>query len=155
MPQETTRKDRVAYAAYDAGGAVQAGIAHRGKSNNPYTLSWRRKGGLKLRQVASTGAYSQKVGSGKFIAPRMPLSSFANFLTSVVDRPVIDMVNSPSVYDFELEWTPDYEIDPNGAHRDRGILGVLEKQAGLRLEPRKSPFQILVIDHAERIPTDN
>jgi uncharacterized protein (TIGR03435 family) len=113
------------------------------------------EGGIKLRQAASTGTYSQKVGGGKFVASGMPLAGFAHFLTSVVERPVIDMVNSPSVYDFELEWTPDYEINPDGARRDRGILGVLERQAGLKLEPRKSPVQILVIDQAERIPTEN
>jgi uncharacterized protein (TIGR03435 family) len=31
----------------------------------------------------------------------------------------------------------------------------LQEQLGLKLEKRKGPVEILVIDHVERVPTDN
>lgn len=154
MPQETTRVTARLMLRTMLSERFKL-VLHTEEKLIPVYALVEAKGGLKLRQAEKTGTYSQKVGGGKFTARGMPLANFAGFLTSIVERPVIDMINSPNVYDFELEWTPDYEINRAGVHRDRGILGVLEKQAGLRLEPRKSPFQILVIDSAERIPTEN
>jgi uncharacterized protein (TIGR03435 family) len=35
------------------------------------------------------------------------------------------------------------------------ISSALEKQLGLKLEKTKTPLDVLVIDHVEKIPTDN
>jgi uncharacterized protein (TIGR03435 family) len=48
--------------------------------------------------------------------------------------------------------------DPGGAKPDDGgvdIFAALERQLGLRLEQKKVPLNILVVDHAEKVPTQN
>jgi uncharacterized protein (TIGR03435 family) len=35
------------------------------------------------------------------------------------------------------------------------IFAAVQQQLGLKLEPRLSPMDILVIDHAEKTPTEN
>ena len=41
--------------------------------------------------------------------------------------------------------------DPNGL----SLFGALQEKLGLRLEQRKSPVDILVVDGAEKVPTEN
>ena len=37
----------------------------------------------------------------------------------------------------------------------RSLLAVVEEQLGMKVEGRKLPAELLVIDHAERVPTEN
>ena len=52
----------------------------------------------------------------------------------------------------EFAWTR----DPGGAGRyDPGFWEALERETGLKAEKRKLPGDVIVIDHAERVPTEN
>ena len=81
-----------------------------------------------------------------------------------IDLPVIDQTGLKGIYDIDLQWIP-----PEGAGRGhRGsrlpppapdtkatsIFGAFEA-IGLKLQPGKHTFDILVIDHVERTPTEN
>lgn len=83
-----------------------------------------------------------------------------------IDRPVIDRTGLQGVYDFTLDYGPDV----GGSHGGRGgrsgaaeppdpsmQMSVIDgiKQLGLKLEPGQHAFDIVVIDHVERVPTDN
>jgi uncharacterized protein (TIGR03435 family) len=50
----------------------------------------------------------------------------------------------------QLDWVGIQNIDSGGLT----FPGALEKQLGLKLEPRKLPMTVLVIDSVER-PSDN
>jgi uncharacterized protein (TIGR03435 family) len=85
-----------------------------------------------------------------------------------VTHPVFDATRLEGGWDFVLSWSPPHLIrggdagsantsapvaaDPNGALT---IIEALEKQLGLKLELRKHPMPVLVIDHVEQTPTDN
>ena len=74
-----------------------------------------------------------------------------------MNRPVIDRTGLVGDFDFSLKYTPDDgsnpDADPN-APSSASIFTAMQEQLGLKLEPSKSPVEILVIDHVEQ-PSEN
>jgi uncharacterized protein (TIGR03435 family) len=86
--------------------------------------------------------------------------------TRNIDLPVVDQTGLTGVYDIDLQWVP-----PAGTGNGRGgrggnlpppdpdikatsIFGAFEA-LGLKLRPGKHSFDILVVDHVERTPSEN
>lgn len=72
-------------------------------------------------------------------------------------RPVLDKTGLEGRYGFFLFYTM---LTAQSADADAGsgppdFFAAVEQQLGLRLEPKKESIEILVIDHADRVPTDN
>jgi uncharacterized protein (TIGR03435 family) len=63
------------------------------------------------------------------------------------------MTSLAGTYDIELKWTP----DAAAAGDDLGpsVFTAIQEQLGLRLDARKVPTEVLVIDRAERSPIEN
>ena len=57
-------------------------------------------------------------------------------------------------FDFRLSWTPDASLDGTPDGTGPSIFTALQEQYGLRLESRKGPVEIIVVDHIER-PTED
>jgi uncharacterized protein (TIGR03435 family) len=75
---------------------------------------------------------------------------------------VVDFTDLKGAWDFRLDWTPLTGglagLDaPAGTEFDTGttIFSTMEKNLGLKLEKRDQPMPILVIDHLDRVPTEN
>jgi bla regulator protein BlaR1 len=75
------------------------------------------------------------------------------FSRQVADRPVLDKTGLEGFFDLTLDWTPD-TAPPNSTATGPSIYTALEEQTGLKLEPRKAPFEFLFIDHVEK-PAEN
>jgi uncharacterized protein (TIGR03435 family) len=128
-----------------------------------YALVALRKG-PKLR-ASSGGDPSLSVIPGQVAAQSERLSALVeilrgnSFFAGVVDRPVLDQSGITGVYAFKLEWTPDEsQYAGRGGRTDRSgpsLFTAIEEQLGLKLEPQRGPVEILVVDHAERVPTGN
>jgi uncharacterized protein (TIGR03435 family) len=111
-----------------------------------------------------------------------PMSKLANMLSEQLDRPVVEMTGLDAKYDFLLRFDAstagkgmtvmtgvpvggqlggDGSRDGAGivpgadANAAPGILAAVQQQLGLKLEPRKGPVEVLVIDHVEKTPTEN
>lgn len=77
-------------------------------------------------------------------------------------RPVLDFTDLNGAWDFRLDWTPltgglaGLDAAP-GTQFDTGttIFSTMEKNLGLKLEKRDQTMPILVIDHVDRVPTEN
>jgi uncharacterized protein (TIGR03435 family) len=132
-----------------------------------YTLVVARKG-PKLRVTKATEEMTLRVSPGQVTAQREPLSAFIqvlrgnSFFASVLDRPVLDRTGLSGDYTFTLVWAPDdSQYGGRGAGRgdaprsDSSFFTAIQEQLGLRLEPQKGPVEILVVDHAESVPTEN
>jgi|SRR5262249_7269991 len=75
--------------------------------------------------------------------------AFVAYLQGPAGRPVIDETGWKGYYAFDLEWTRDPQDRKNA-----GILSTLGK-IGLKLEPQKKTYDVLVIDKASKEPTGN
>jgi uncharacterized protein (TIGR03435 family) len=69
-------------------------------------------------------------------------------------RPVVDETGLQGGYDFWMEWTYEDTSEVDNAETGGTFREALKNQLGLKLEPKKGPVQVLVIDHVER-PTAN
>jgi len=111
--------------------------------------------------------------NGRQLAGYMTMTQFANALGNVLDRAVVDQTELSAAYDVNVTWMPD-ELDRNvgpmapmamgppggeaprgAAEPDLSLPQALQEKLGLRLDPRKSPAEVLVIDHADKAPVEN
>lgn len=111
--------------------------------------------------------------NNKFEAKKMTIAVFADCLTRFMDRPVVDMTNLSGKYDLTLQLTPeDYlamtirsaiaagvSLPPEALKyiegaADESLYASMES-LGLKLEPRKAPLEVLVIDQMDKTPTAN
>lgn len=67
-------------------------------------------------------------------------------LSEVLHAPVADATGLDGNFDFKLEWTPD--------DLQSQVFPALEEQLGLKLEGRKVPTEVIVIDSARK-PSEN
>jgi uncharacterized protein (TIGR03435 family) len=72
--------------------------------------------------------------------------------THILDRPLVDATGVEGYYDIEL--TAPAEISDNKPAASE-LLSALDKQLGLKASLKTLPLRMLVIDHLERIPTEN
>jgi uncharacterized protein (TIGR03435 family) len=100
------------------------------------------------------------IGSGarkRFEFDGQTMARFADVLASEVDRPVIDMTGLEGTYDIRLEFAPQSKSafgSPNPQDTPE-LFTALTEQLGLKLESRKGPVVLLVVDSASRQPTEN
>ena len=69
------------------------------------------------------------------------------------DVPVVDFSGLNGVYDFELEWITAGQA--NSGDPGPSMFDAIQDQLGLKLDLRRQPMEILVIDKLDRMPTPN
>ena len=105
-----------------------------------------------------------KLGGGQagLDARGMSTSDMASHFSRQLGTVVVDKTGLTGDYDFSLHWTSDasgggtFNASVSDASAS-SLLTAIQDQLGLKLEPQKSPMQVLVIDHAEKPaePTQN
>jgi uncharacterized protein (TIGR03435 family) len=97
------------------------------------------------------------VSPGHMISRKVTVQKLAGTLSEIMGRPVLDMTELQGVFDIDIHWTPD-ETQFGGVVKgdDSGAPSIFAalNELGLKLEARKGPVEILVIDHVER-PSQN
>ncbi len=101
-------------------------------------------------------------GHFRYAQHNLPLKAFAGFLTTQLSAPVADESGLSGDYDFTIEFMPD--------ERWRGFQGAavpvesepfpdlffaIQNQLGLKLEAQKGPVEVVVVDHADKVPVAN
>lgn len=92
-------------------------------------------------------------------AQQEPLVELASSLRPEEDLPVVDKTGLTGKYDFTLEYTmglpaatPDGIAEPSLAP---DLSNALQKQLGLQLVRKKVPFDMLIIDAVDPLPSEN
>jgi len=69
-------------------------------------------------------------------------------------QPVVDSTELKGTYDFDIKWTPRGRLAAAGAD-GISVFDAVEKQLGLKLELRKSPLPVVVVESVDQKPTEN
>jgi uncharacterized protein (TIGR03435 family) len=126
--------------------------SHQEKKELPFYALTVDKSGQRLKPSEGRGATTQYRGMYK--ARNETMARFCDMLSRTLDRVVIDETGLTGRYDFVLDYTgmDPRMSDPAGMP---SIFKALRDQLGLKLESRKGPQDVLVIDRIEKLPTAN
>jgi uncharacterized protein (TIGR03435 family) len=88
---------------------------------------------------------------GGLRAQNISLQTLAALLRSPTHRPVVDQTGIKGNFDIQLDYAPENAPDSTLP----SIFTALQEQLGLKLTSQKVPAETLVVDHVERVPTEN
>lgn len=91
------------------------------------------------------------------------VADLANFLSNQLGQPVTDATGLDGRYDYALSFLMEPggraagPLASNGPEPEFGIslIDAVRDQLGLRLEKKKGQADVLVVDHAEKVPIEN
>jgi uncharacterized protein (TIGR03435 family) len=97
---------------------------------------------------------------GEIVYRHVSGKTLAVLLTRFTQQPILDMTSLKGEYDIDLQWTPDNaNTAPSTNSGDvtaaPSLFAALREQLGLKLEARKGPMDVVVVDHANRVPSGN
>jgi uncharacterized protein (TIGR03435 family) len=138
------------------------------------------KGGPKFKEDDPNGSFMRS-NNGKMLylygtfghgalKGVMTMATLASNLSTQGYGPVQDLTGLTGKYDIDLSWTPDKAFEPRAVDAtasaatppgadipapEASLFTALRESLGLKLERRNVQIQFVVIDHIERIPTEN
>ena len=158
---------------------------HREQKVMPVYVLVPAKGGVKLQPTEETGNMRVMMSPrGRRLTGKVSLAQLADMLSNFMDRPVIDKTETKGNFDIDFEWSGDEGggmrmggmMGPGGlgpmgpppgappVRKDEAaapgadapsLFTAIQEKMGLRLDPQKAPVDLIVVDHAEKLPTEN
>ena len=166
--------DAVAISQPGGQGMEGPGRGMMGKDGRPQLPPGTPKG---TPMIIGEGQMIAPGGKIRMISNGATIGRFLDVLANQLDRPVTDMTGLSGTYDITLDFAVDPSImqakmaamgggpppagmaPPEGAAQDptggATLFSALTEQLGLRLEARKGPVDLLVIDNVQKTPTEN
>ena len=128
---------------------------HETRSLPGYALTL-AKGGIQAKVSAPGTRFSGSSTRNTMTVTGCTMSTLAIRLSAVLKRPVVDMTEDPRSFDFSLRWTQDEMQSGESAASTDGpsLFTALQEQAGVKVESRRVPVDVLVVDRAE-MPSEN
>ena len=125
-------------------------VVHReSKDEKVYYLTI-AKNGPKLKPARPEGGPNSIMLNGIF-GRAMPISVLAASLSRPLDGTrVIDKTGLEGNFDIDLRYVPRNSNEPGP-----DVAAALPEQLGLKLEAGKAPIERIIVDHAEKLPTEN
>jgi uncharacterized protein (TIGR03435 family) len=112
-------------------------------------------------------------GKARWRATKATTEQIASKLAAQLGQPVTDATGLKAKYDFRLSWSTEslsagrvaaIASKPEGGSPLAGIgesedgptlLSAIQSQLGLKLERKKGSIEMLVVDHVDKVPTEN
>ena len=114
------------------------------------------RSGTKLTKSDDVQGRSLRMGPGAIVGTAVTMSQVVLVLSRVAGRPVVDQTGLEGTYDFKLEFAP--ELSPASPATEpsssASLFTAIQEQMGLKLEPAKKTFEVLVVDSAQK-PNEN
>ena len=118
------------------------------------------KGGFKLKPSESGEGVTSGGSQGHtwtLRASKIEMSTLAWELADSLGEVVVDQTGLDGIYSFQLRWSVNDPSSPaaNDADPAPSVFTALEETLGLRLQHGKVPVPVIVVDHIDRVPTEN
>jgi len=110
------------------------------------------KGGPKIKPIVP-GEPIPPPPSPKGMAVQMTngtLQDFGEFLARSQGRPVLDKTGLPGRYHIVIAYATEHSTEPGP-----DIFTAIQEQLGLKLESQKGPIDVIKVDRADKVPTEN
>lgn len=152
--QMATHRDSKEVSAYELvvakGGAklTEATVSSGSATSSPGMNPGGGGGGVSSGMVAGALGNARSSGTSS-MAGSMTMARLSEGLARQLGRPVTDATGLTGKYEIKLQWSKD-SADDQGV----SIFAALQ-QLGLKLEAKKGPIEVLVVDHMERTATEN
>lgn len=98
-------------------------------------------------------AHCRSASMAEFAAA-LPIYGFAGGTNDYLSAAVVDQTGLAGAYDFEFKWTPRPQLIRLGSDGIT-LFDALDKQLGLKLEPKPAPLPVLYVDSVHEKPTPN
>jgi uncharacterized protein (TIGR03435 family) len=137
---------------------ASSGAAANAAETAPETLPMKtNKDGLPELPPGAPNLFVTRVGGDQWLTARMEsIASLLNMLQFQIGRHVVDKTGLTGVYDFNLRWAlTSARADAPPSDSGVDLIGAFEKQLGLKLTAKKGPVKFLVVDQANKTPTEN
>lgn len=123
------------------------------KDMSVYTLT-PAKGGPKVSASTTEGPRNVEQNNGVDIYQRWSIYELVAQFSNTLGRPVVNATGLRGRYDFRIDPNA-VSLNPREVDKASFLIAAIQEQLGLNVESRKQLIDVLVIDHAERTPTEN
>ncbi len=139
----------------------------QGDGKPPLLVTTKDKDGLVQLPAGRKGAFVVGIGGGRmrFSARMQSADEIAKLLVGRAGRPVVNKTGLLGIYDFNLDFSTTNALAPGPepssgsplpeAKDDAPPFLMAVESLGLRLVAVKIPVDVVVIDHIEKVPTEN
>ena len=135
---------------------------HRERKDLPVYAMVVGKNGAKLHETEHPGRSSVRMNGGGVVFTSVTVQELVDYMsrlhTAEMDRPVIDNTGLKGRYDFNVNLFGTQEemmAAVNKGDFGSSIFTLIQEQLGLKLEPQKLAVDMVVVEKAEKIPTEN
>jgi len=132
-------------------------VVHRKQETRSGYALMLAKADAKLEKAPDGQPSSTSSGRGTMKATATSMVYFAGMLARELNQPVQDMTGLTGTYNLKLDWSPDPSPSDTAKDLPSGpsLFTALQEQLGLKLRPQKVEVEVLVVDSAQRVPTEN
>ena len=96
---------------------------------------------------------------GRINHNQMPMGRLVQLLSRFERQTIVDRTGLSGLFEVKLEWAPDTPVsqdDPTRPLPDRpSLFAAVLEQLGLKLEPRRGPLEVLIVERATKVPEEN
>jgi len=141
--------------------AARFKLAHHPETKEiPVLILTIAKNGSKLQPTETEGSPSFKTGKLNLTGQGATLSQLTHFLSHELHMPIVDRTGLTGRFNYFLDVnayiTEEIRKTPGTPAEAPSIIAqAMQAQLGLKLDAKKAPVEVLVIDHLDKTPTEN
>lgn len=133
-------------------------VLHHEQKEARYLALVTAKSGPKMPAADLSQSRNNSGGRGHVTGNQVSMLLLAGLISRMEQVIVVDRTGLTGEFQVKLQWTPGsggVTAAPEDTATGASLFGAIQEQLGLRLESRKGPLDVLVVDHAEKIPAEN